>query len=297
MARTRRSVRNHHGKPHEHAPGDPLGVYLPPLAKWQHTKPRKEFSYTPDGRYLWNHPALPWQFRISYHDHDYSERYRSARPASYGVVFSTDGRRLAQFYAVEPQDVYAQMKQWYASQTPKSAWRLSTQNPDWSAMRAKAAHYGSRAATGAREAYEWTAPRAKRAAAATWEGAKTAGRAAKRGAKRAAPVVARGARSAAESMERWAQTNGRCAMRNGASLTKAQTDALVEAYAKYLHAGRGNENIKIQQKLYNRYSALLDKALDKFGVRVAPESFMEDLRHRADAWIGSRAFRGPGTFY
>jgi hypothetical protein len=108
------------------------------------------------------------------------------------------------------------MKVWYSQQTMASL-RRAERNPDWSAMRAKASHYGSRAATGAREAYEWTAPRAKRAAAATWEGAKATGRAVKRGAKRAAPVLARGARSAAESMERWSQTNGRCAMRNGAT--------------------------------------------------------------------------------
>lgn len=95
------------------------------------------------------------------------------------------------------------------SENPAYPVRYSTQNPDWSAMRAKASHYGSRAATGAREAYAWTAPRAKRAAEVTWEGAKSAGRAVKRGAKRAAPVVARGARSAAEGLDRWSQTNGR----------------------------------------------------------------------------------------
>ena len=99
--------------------------------------------------------------------------------------------------------------------TGSLTYRGAAQNPDWSAIRAKASHYGSRAAAGAREAYAYAAPRARRAAEVTWEGAKSAGRAVKRGAKRAAPVVARGARSAAEGLDRWSQTNGRCAMLNG----------------------------------------------------------------------------------
>lgn len=143
-----------------------------------------------------------------------------------GVVSMAPGKYTGTTHSTRlvpsAEDAYRALKTWYSQQTlaglASRGTRLSAQNPDWSAMRAKASHYGSRAATGAREAYAWTAPRAKRAAEVTWEGAKSAGRAVKRGAKRAAPVVARGARSAAEGLDRWSQTNGRCAMRNGAAL-------------------------------------------------------------------------------
>lgn len=194
MAHARRSLRNHHGKPHEHAPGDPLGVYLPPLKEWERR--------AHDGKF-WTHPLLGWEFVV--------------QPGGGGMVILTS-TIWRTFPATSESSTYAKLREWYASQTPASVARSSVRNPDWSAMRAKAAHYGSRAATGAREAYAWTAPRAKRAAEVTWEGAKSAGRAVKRGAKRAAPVVARGARSAAEGLDRWSQTNGRCAMRNGAAL-------------------------------------------------------------------------------
>ncbi len=209
MAHARRSLRNHHGKPHEHAPGDPLGEYLPPLSEW-----------TPDasssGRVRhWTHPALGWVFAVSGNN----------RLGYVRTSYSRGGK-----HEVRGANAHNLLREWYAAQTPASVARLAAQdpyaaigrsaerNPDWSAIRAKASHYGSRAATGAREAYAWTAPRAKRAAEVTWEGAKSAGRAVKRGAKRAAPVVARGARSAAEGLDRWSQTNGRCAMRNGAAL-------------------------------------------------------------------------------
>lgn len=124
------------------------------------------------------------------------------------------------FDGKSPVAVHGKMREWYAQQTPTSLRRLSERNPDWSAMRAKASHYGERAVAGARSAYDWTAPRARaaydwtapraRAAGhAAWEGTKAAGRAVKRGAKRAAPVIARGAKSAAERMDRWAaEPNG-----------------------------------------------------------------------------------------
>ena len=276
MAHARRSLRNHHGKPHEHAPGDPLGVYLPPLAKWKKDD---------HGMRSWRHPELPLRFTITASSGGVAVRYND--DYSYDETW---------FDGPSPRDVLAAMKVWYSQQTMASL-RRAARNPDWSAIRAKASHYGSRAAAGAREAYAWTAPRAKRAAEVTWEGAKSAGRAVKRGAKRAAPVVARGARSAAESMDRWAQTNGRCAMRNGASLTKAQTDALVEAYAKYKYAGRKGAPMKVQQRFYDRYDSLLGKALEKFGMRIAPQEFTDELDRRADKWLRERPVVGAGTFW
>ena len=291
MAHARRSLRNHHDG--YHAPGDPLGVYLPPLSEWRVTE---------TGAREWVHPRLGWLFRVM---------KRS------GNVFTIKGANVGSVYfrSTAKSPVYDQIKAWYASLTvtgydPKRdrrypeelsshmyGARRSERNPDWSAIRAKASRYGSRAATGARDAYQWTAPRAKRAAEVTWEGAKSAGRAVKRGAKRAAPVVARGARSAAESMERWSQTNGRCAMRNGAALTKAQTDALVEAYAKYKYAGRKGAPMKVQQRFYDRYDSLLGKALEKFGMRIAPQEFTDELDRRADKWLRERPVVGAGTFW
>ena len=196
MAHARRSLRNHHGKPHEHAPGDPLGVYLPPLAKWDRHAHGHE----------WAHPSLPIRFvtwKSFRRDHAWSG-WAQKNPEGL-----SNNALSAQFHGGSEAEVRGALARWYALHGDAYVSRRSERNPDWSAMRAKASHYGSRAATGAREAYAWTAPRAKRAAEVTWEGAKSAGRAVKRGAKRAAPVVARGARSAAEGLDRWSQTNGR----------------------------------------------------------------------------------------
>jgi len=48
------SKANHHGG--YHAPGDPFGVYLPPVAAWQHHQ---------DGSRTWYHPALRWTFIVT----------------------------------------------------------------------------------------------------------------------------------------------------------------------------------------------------------------------------------------
>ncbi len=210
----RRSLRNHHGKPNEHAPGDPLGVYLPTIDRWGRG----------GGRFALTHSKLGWVFLVkpSVSGRGFDARVSVDADALRDFRFPTPwggNPRSPVFEVAEgaPSASSARdaLADWYSHVTPK---RGAERNPDWSAIRAKASHYGSRAATGAREAYAWTAPRAKRAAEVTWEGAKSAGRAVKRGAKRAAPVVARGARSAAEGLDRWSQTNGRCAMRNGAAL-------------------------------------------------------------------------------
>ena len=192
-------MRNHHGKPSEHAANDPLRIYMPPLSEWRRD--------TENGARLWTHPEIGWTFVVG----------SRGKMGYVRTSYSRDGKIT---FRATDGDVYKQIKRWYAHQTPSSLSRLSERNPDWSAMREKASHYAGRAAAGARSAYDWTAPRARaaydwtapraRAAGhAAWEGTKAAGRAVKRGAKRAAPVIARGAKSAAERMERWAaEPNG-----------------------------------------------------------------------------------------
>jgi hypothetical protein len=199
MKSTRRSLRNHHGKPSEHGAHDPLRIYMPPLMEWSRSK---------GGERAWTHPELGWRFVIS------------QRVGWVTMPHGDDWQEKEWFDGKSPVAVHGKMREWYAQQTPTSLRRLSERNPDWSAMRAKASHYGERAVAGARSAYDWTAPRARaaydwtapraRAAGhAAWEGTKAAGRAVKRGAKRAAPVIARGAKSAAERMDRWAaEPNG-----------------------------------------------------------------------------------------
>jgi hypothetical protein len=101
-----------------------------------------------------------------------------------------------------------------------------------------------------------------------------------------------------ESVGRMAVANGRCSVHNP-SLTKAQTDALVAAYAKYKYAGRrvGSADIRTQQRLYDRFTSLLNKALDKIGARTASPELMSELDRRADAYIESAPMRGAGVWW
>ena len=84
-------------------------------------------------------------------------------------------------------------------------------NPDWAALRARAADYGARASAASRRAYEAAKPRIARGAAATRAAAGRAAiatrDAARRQAKRAAPHVASGLRSLSERMDRFAVAN------------------------------------------------------------------------------------------
>lgn len=51
---------NHHGG--QHAPGDPLGVYMPPLEQWQ----RLPVDRSGAAAVRWTHPALGWTFDLIY---------------------------------------------------------------------------------------------------------------------------------------------------------------------------------------------------------------------------------------
>lgn len=86
---------NHHGG--HHAPGDPLGVYLPPPSEWKEARVEGRPSAI-----VWVHPSLRWQFWL----------YRDGSGA---VVIPRDHARNRTFTPANG-DVYAQMKHWYASQ-------------------------------------------------------------------------------------------------------------------------------------------------------------------------------------
>lgn len=100
---------------------------------------------------------------------------------------------------------------------------------------------------------------------------------------------------------RTAQRNGR---RTGArqcrrslrnpTLTRVQTDALVKAYAiskasKRLGSGA---SIKKQTQLQQKWQSLLDKTLDRLGMRFAPQGFMDDLDRAADRYIATHGVMG-----
>ncbi len=101
-----------------------------------------------------------------------------------------------------------------------------------------------------------------------------------------------------EGVGRVAVANGRCSVRNP-PLTKAQTDALVAAYAKYKYAGRrvSGADIRTQQRLYDKFASLLNKALDKIGARTASPELMGELDRHADAYIESAPMRGAGVWW
>jgi len=69
---------------------------------------------------------------------------------------------------------------------------------------------------------------------------------------------------------------------------------LVEAAAKYFHSD--GAPAAVQQRLYRRYSSILERLRSKHpDVDLSSSSFVDDLRRRADAWWTSRAARGPGV--
>lgn len=86
---------NHHGG--YHAPGDPLGVYLPPPSEW-----REAHIEGGPSAIVWIHPHLRWQFWL----------YRDGSGA---VIIPRDHAQNRTFTSANG-DVYAQMKRWYASQ-------------------------------------------------------------------------------------------------------------------------------------------------------------------------------------
>lgn len=62
LAAKRKALGNHHGRPSEHAKGDPLGVYMPPLTKWKKVGVDKFGMKSVE----WTHPTLGWKFDIAW---------------------------------------------------------------------------------------------------------------------------------------------------------------------------------------------------------------------------------------
>lgn len=238
MKSTRRSQRNHHDGHHD--PGDPLGVYMPPLDQWQSSK--DESNYT---QFKWVHPKLGWIFTVGYSaffqhgnfrresgyraDVVVNVRGRSRKSVTVATLPTYDGRfsrggfvfdgqpmtnhRSEPTIAIDDgrrtiEDAYNAARKWYSgvAYSGPGVDRLSERNPDWSEVREKASHYAGRAAAGARSAYDWTAPRARAAYDWTAPRARAAGHAAWEGTKAAGRAVKRGAKRAAPVIARGAKS-------------------------------------------------------------------------------------------
>ncbi len=102
-------MRNHHGKPSEHAANDPLRIYMPPLSEWRRD--------TENGARLWTHPEIGWTFVVG----------SRGKMGYVRTSYSRDGKIT---FRATDGDVYKQIKRWYAHQTPSSMSRLSERNPD-----------------------------------------------------------------------------------------------------------------------------------------------------------------------
>lgn len=104
--------------------------------------------------------------------------------------------------------------------------------------------------------------------------------------------------SAAHARGNWIG-NGRVSRSNSAMLTKVQSNAIVQAYAISQYAKRHNSgaSIKVQQRLQDKFSKLLNAALDRAGVRFATDEFMAQIESAANAWLGTQAIRGPGRWW
>ena len=98
-----RTLNNHHGRPEEHAVGDPLGVYMPPLAQWD--------AYDGGLRRFWMHPVTMWNFEvIEQHARGpgHFVGYVQQRKAPW-ELFHTPVLRSA-------EEAYAALRDWYAAQ-------------------------------------------------------------------------------------------------------------------------------------------------------------------------------------
>lgn len=82
---------NHHAG--HHAPGDPLGVYLPPLAQWKGM-----------GTFTWIHPVLRWKFSI--------ESFGESRGK---IEIPGVRREYESLYYATPQDAWAALRNAYAT--------------------------------------------------------------------------------------------------------------------------------------------------------------------------------------
>lgn len=115
-----RSSRNHHNGPH--AAGDPLGVYMPPLAQWRMAHDTVDLER---GSREWVHPSLGWRFVI--YPHGGGHVLVPGRHEGAPGIFASDGAVSSRFYRGSG-DAYQQMLRWYARQTLPPVGRSSLRN-------------------------------------------------------------------------------------------------------------------------------------------------------------------------
>jgi hypothetical protein len=86
---------------------------------------------------------------------------------------------------------------------------------------------------------------------------------------------------------RKAQSNG--------TLSRSETQGLVEALGKYISAGRSRAGIKVEQRLYHAFAKKLAAAERKVG--PLSDENMDALRSRAESWLASQGTVGAGRFW
>lgn len=79
---------------------------------------------------------------------------------------------------------------------------------------------------------------------------------------------------------------------------KKQIEALIQAYAKLLYAGKIAPGMKDQQRMYDAFWDKYQQMSTKYPhVDMTSRDFWDALRRKAEAWTATQAFKGPGVWW